>query len=68
MLAVPLLGVIPESTAVLKASNQGTPVILDQKSDAGLAYSDALKRFAGEDVAFRFVKAPKKGLLRRVFG
>jgi septum site-determining protein MinD len=68
ILAVPLLGVIPESTAVLKASNQGTPVILDQKSDAGLAYTDAIKRFEGEDIAFRFVDAPKKGLLRRVFG
>merc|ERR1712000_501742 len=32
ILAVPLLGVIPESEAVLKASNQGTPVILDDES------------------------------------
>jgi septum site-determining protein MinD len=32
ILAIPLLGVIPESEAVLKASNQGTPVILDNES------------------------------------
>ena len=68
ILAVPLVGVIPESPAVLKASNQGTPVILDQKSDAGLAYTDAIKRFEGETIPYRFVDAPKKGLLRRVFG
>jgi septum site-determining protein MinD len=35
ILAVPLIGIIPESQAVLNASNNGTPVILDEKSDAG---------------------------------
>ncbi|WP_286914239.1 septum site-determining protein MinD, partial [Pseudomonas sp. UBA6315] len=40
ILSVELLGVIPESQAVLKASNQGIPVILDDQSDAGQAYSD----------------------------
>ena len=35
ILAVELLGVIPESQDVLKASNQGTPVILESTSDAG---------------------------------
>ena len=39
ILAIRLLGVIPESQAVLKASNQGIPVILDDQSDAGQAYS-----------------------------
>ena len=43
ILAVALLGVIPESQAVLKASNQGVPVILDDQSDAGQAYSDVKK-------------------------
>ena len=42
ILSIPLLGVIPESQAVLKASNQGIPVIMDDKSDAGQAYSDAV--------------------------
>lgn len=45
ILAIPLLGVIPESQAVLKASNAGVPVILDPDSDAGKAYSDAVARF-----------------------
>ena len=35
ILAVPLLGVIPESQAVLKASNLGEPVVMDDESDAG---------------------------------
>lgn len=68
ILAVDLLGVIPESQDVLKASNQGTPVILDENSDAGLAYSDAVARLVGKDVPHRFLEAQKKGFLARVFG
>lgn len=68
ILAVKLIGVIPESTAVLKASNLGVPVVLDQESDAGQAYQDAINRLLGEKVDFRFLDANKKGLLKRLFG
>ncbi|SDS55441.1 septum site-determining protein MinD [Halopseudomonas litoralis] len=68
ILSIPLLGVIPESQAVLKASNQGIPVIMDDKSDAGQAYSDAVERLLGEEVPHRFLEAQKKGLLKRLFG
>lgn len=68
ILAIPLLGVIPESPAVLKASNSGSPVILDTESDAGLAYGDAVARLIGEKVEFRFIEEEKKSLLRRLFG
>jgi septum site-determining protein MinD len=68
ILAIPLLGVIPESPAVLKASNSGEPVILDTESDAGLAYQDAVSRLVGEKVEFRFLEQEKKSLLRRLFG
>ncbi len=68
ILAIPLLGVIPESEAVLKASNQGVPVIHDQKSDAGQAYGDAVARFLGEERPHRFLESQRKGLLKRMFG
>jgi len=68
ILAVPLLGVIPESEAVLKASNLGEPVIMDQESDAGQAYQDAIGRLMGEKLDFRFLTEEKKGLLKRLFG
>lgn len=68
ILAIPLLGVIPESEAVLKASNQGIPVVHDQQSDAGQAYSDSVSRYLGEDLPHRFLEAQKKGFLKRVFG
>lgn len=67
ILAIPLLGVIPESQAVLKASNAGIPVILDETSDAGLAYKDAIGRLLDEKISFRFLKTEKKGILRRLF-
>lgn len=68
ILSIPLLGVIPESQSVLSASNQGQPVIMDIESDAGQAYSDAVRRLLGENVEHRFLNASKKGLLSRMFG
>ena len=68
ILAIPLIGVIPESKSVLKASNTGTPVILDETSDAGIAYVDAIARFLGEDRPMRFISNERKGILRRIFG
>lgn len=67
MLAMPLLGVIPESRSVLTASNTGTPVILDEASPAGQAYRDAVARFLGEQLEYRFVSPQPKGLLDGLF-
>lgn len=67
ILSIPLLGIIPESKAVLKASNSGSPVILDEESDAGQAYKDAVSRFLGEDKPHRFLEVEKKGILKRLF-
>jgi septum site-determining protein MinD len=53
---------------VLKASNQGTPVILDEQSQAGLAYSDAVDRLLGSELPHRFLEAEKKGFLARLLG
>ena len=67
MLALPLLGVIPESGSVLKASNTGTPVIMDEQSAAGQAYRDAVSRFLGEQLEYRIVGDRPKGLLDGLF-
>ncbi|TAK74398.1 MAG: septum site-determining protein MinD [Gammaproteobacteria bacterium] len=64
ILSIPLLGVIPESQAVLRASNSGAPVILDNKSDAGLAYADAISRFLGEHVPYRFIEEKQRWFKR----
>lgn len=68
ILCIPLIGVIPEDQSVLRSSNQGEPVILDQESDAGKAYDDTVARILGEDRPFRFIEEEKKGFLKRLFG
>lgn len=67
ILAIPLLGVIPESQDVLSASNLGEPIIHNQDSVAGQAYHDAVSRLLGEQVPHRFLKTEKKGFLKRIF-
>ena len=64
ILAIPLLGVIPDSLEILKASNSGVPVTLNKESDAGQAYLDVVARFLGEEPTQR----KKKGFFRRWFG
>ncbi|HRF63059.1 MAG TPA: septum site-determining protein MinD [Candidatus Competibacter sp.] len=68
ILGIPLLGVIPESPAVLQSSNAGVPVILEESSDAGAAYGDLVDRFLGKDLPHRFTEIQKKGFLKRLFG
>jgi septum site-determining protein MinD len=67
ILSLHLLGVVPESKSVLNASNSGVPVILDEQSDAGQAYSDIVARYLGEDKPHRFIDAEKKGLFGKLF-
>ncbi|UXZ54518.1 septum site-determining protein MinD [Halomonas sp. 7T] len=68
ILAIDLLGLIPESEAVLRASNQGVPVTHDASSDAGQAYTDTVSRLLGEETPLRFHEMQRKGLLSRMFG
>jgi len=67
ILAIPVLGIVPESDTVLRASNTGTPVVLEEDSPAGQAYRDAVARFFGETVELKFVTPQKRSLLRRLF-
>lgn len=67
ILSLHLLGIIPESRSVLTASNAGTPVILNEKSEAGQAYADVVARYLGEKRPHRFIDG-KKGFLSKLFG
>jgi len=68
LLGIELIGIIPESEAVLQSSNAGAPVIHDQQSASGQAYADLVDRFLGEERPMRFIEPEKKGLLKRLFG
>jgi len=50
LLAVPLLGVVPESDEVVVSTNRGTPLALDRGSKAGLAFQQIAARLNGENV------------------
>ena len=67
ILAIPLLGIIPESQDVLRASNVGSPVTLNNPSSSpARAYADATKRLLGETVPMQVPSEPK-GLMK-LFG
>ena len=68
ILSIPLLGVVPESEEVLRASNLGSPVTLSSpNSVAARAYSDAARRLNGEksDVV---IPTERKSFLGKLFG
>ena len=68
ILRIPLIGVIPESEAVLLASNQGLPAIHLHGTDAAEAYKDVVARFLGEERPLRFTEVTKPGFFKRIFG
>jgi septum site-determining protein MinD len=50
ILAVPLLGIVPEDDEVVVAGNCGSPVVLHDRSHSGQAYRRIVRRLLGEDV------------------
>src|SRR5262245_21712690 len=68
ILSVPLLGIIPESQDVLRASNVGALITLDNAtSGPARGYLDAARRLQGEDVPM-IIPRERTGLLTRLFG
>ena len=69
ILGLEVVGVIPESQAVLASSNAGVPVIVEMDNNpAGQAYDDAVARLMGEQRPLRFTQVEKKGLFSKLFG
>jgi septum site-determining protein MinD len=68
ILSLPLLGIIPESEDVLRASNVGSPVtISNPKSGPARAYREAAQRLMGMDVPL-VVPSDRSGLFSKLFG
>jgi len=68
ILATPLLGIIPESQDVLRASNVGSPVTLNDATSApARAYFEAARRLMGETITM-VVPAERKGFMGRLLG
>lgn len=68
ILSIPLLGIIPESQDVLRASNLGSPVTLCEPDSApSRAYFDAARRLEGADLPI-VVPHERKGFFGKFFG
>jgi septum site-determining protein MinD len=65
ILAVPLLGIVPEDDEVVVAGNRGTPVVLNERSASGQAYERIVRRILGEDVPFPELNG-QGGFIRRL--
>jgi septum site-determining protein MinD len=52
LLAVELVGMIPEDENVILSTNRGLPVVLDGRSRAGLAFQNIARRLKGDEVPF----------------
>jgi septum site-determining protein MinD len=68
ILSIPLLGIIPESEDVLRASNLGAPItVCGRDSAPSRAYFDAARRLVGEVVEMTIL-IDKEGLFTKLFG
>jgi septum site-determining protein MinD len=66
LLAIDLIGIVPEDENVLVASNKGQPLVLDSKSKAGQAFQNIARRLLGENVPF--LDLDSTGLWQRLLG
>ncbi len=70
ILAIDLLGVVPDDEAIVISTNRGEPVITNEASLAGQAYRNITRRIIGEEVSF-INKETDDGFmsrLRKMFG
>jgi septum site-determining protein MinD len=65
VLAIDLIGVVPEDDGVITASNQGLPVALNPRSKAGKAFREIALRLMGEDIPLEALESPN-GFIRRI--
>jgi septum site-determining protein MinD len=52
LLRIDIIGIVPEDENVIVASNRGTPLALEAKTKAGLAFYNIARRLQGEEVPF----------------
>jgi len=65
ILAIDLLGVIPDDEYIVVSTNRGEPAISDSKSLAGQAYKNIVKRILGENVPFMSLDS-EEGFMARL--
>ena len=66
LLAIDLIGIVPEDENVIVASNKGQPLALDDRSKAGQAFQHIARRLLGEKVPFQDFNTPN--VFQRLLG
>ncbi len=67
ILALPLIGIVPDDEEIIKSTNLGEPIALDEKSMVGEAFRRIARRILGEEVEFLDLKS-KKGIFDKLKG
>lgn len=72
ILAIDLIGIVPDDEAVVVSTNKGEPVVIDEKALSGKAYRNITKRITGEEIEFLDLDANEEGkiskILKLIFG
>lgn len=67
ILAVPLIGIVPDDERVIVSTNRGEPLVLsDKPSLAGTAFANIVRRLEGETVEFLDLEAANRGFFARL--
>lgn len=67
LLAIPLIGVVPEDERVIVSTNRGEPLVLaETPSAAGIAFDNIARRLEGETVEFMDLNAAQNGIFSRI--
>jgi len=56
ILAIDLIGLVPEDEAIVISTNKGVPIVLDDKAPASLAFHNIARRLLGEEVPFMDIR------------
>ncbi len=70
ILAIDLVGVIPDDEGIIVSTNRGEPIVSDERAKAGQAYRNITKRIIGEHVPIMDLEMEQgfMGKLKRLFG
>ena len=72
ILAIDLLGIVPDDEEIVISTNKGEPVVIERRTLAGNAYMNIAKRITGEEVEFLDIENENEGkfskILKLIFG
>lgn len=65
-LSIDLLGIVIDDDEVIKASNNGEPIVMNPDNRASIAYRNIARRILGEAVPLQSLDEPEKGVIAKI--